>query len=66
MHDGQPLWPWYLLGGVGIVILVTFFVQGLLAMWSGVFLIGVASMVVSSSGWFVYKFAESRATGGRS
>ena len=62
MNNQRPLWPYYLLGGLGIVLMVIGAVEAALAVWQRVFLFAVLFMVLSPMGWFLYRWAEFSAT----
>jgi hypothetical protein len=66
VNSQQPLWPYYLLGGVGIVLMVLGAVETALAIWQRVFLFSVVFMVLSAFGWVLYKYAELSATSSES
>ena len=55
-----------MLGGLGLVLVVTGAVEAALTIWQGAFLISVPFMVLSASGWFLFKYAQLSATGGDS
>jgi hypothetical protein len=62
VNNQRPLWLYYLLGGLGIVLMVVGVVEAALAVWQSVFLFAVFFMVLSAMGWFLYKWAEFSAT----
>ena len=62
--DEGILWPWYLLGGLGIVLILLGAVQAALAIWQGVFLLSLPFMILSALGWYAYKYALLTATNG--